>query len=227
MKFLALMKFILMFGAVLFALLFLGSCDTSRVTALDITNSDYLADFRYVLSVDHMGLILRMPKGEAWGTLTINGKTYEECWDNFQIEDYIYYTIDNDFVHDTDTFESVTNYTLSKNGKTYSGRIITPGVPMMQLPAFDINEDYRFEWDADPKPMYFLINIYYLDDTPDEYVQLSGHKRSYTVSKTPWVDQNYFAFIVGMSSLNYKVHSNELLVLKSSGRISNWVRPPE
>lgn len=124
-------------------------------------------------------------------------------------------------------YRDTTDYTLIANGESYSGRIIRPGAHIMNMPEFDLGEDYSFNWTADPQPRYFRLNLHLLDDHPDRCIQLPGRKRSYTVNRSPWVGADWYIFSVVMESISYRDHGQGLLVIQSSGLVQNWVLPPE
>lgn len=205
-----------------------GSCEKDQITGLDLTNNYYLATFRYVLSISGNDATLSCPLGEIPGLLTINGRTFgdEYWWPSSQTAHHVYYEIPNIYGGEY-VYRDTTDYTLIANGASYSGRIIRPGIPVMNMPEFDLGEDYSFSWTADPQPLYFRLNLYFLDEHPDRCIQLDGRKRSYTVDRAPWVGASWYIFNVLLESINYNDHGKDLLVIQSSGSVQNWVQPPE
>lgn len=207
-------------------ILICGGCAKSP-TGLDLTDN-YSAEFAYQLSISHTSALLRCPRGEYPGILTINGRTFGEeyWWPAFEIDDYTYYEYPNIYgapgiIRDT------TDYVLTKGDKTFSGRIMRPGVPIVNLPDLDLDRDYTIRWSADPQPMYFILKVNFMDDNPDKYIQLSGKTRSYKVKKSHWAGQDWYMFSVSLNSTSYRAHGKELLVMQSTGWVSNWVLPPE
>ncbi len=209
-------------------ILLCGSCEKDQITGLDLTSNDYTDAFTYVLSISINDARLRCPLGELPGILTINGRTFGEeyWWLSSQTAHHVYYEYPNIYGGES-VFRDTTDYTLTKDGKTYSGRIIQPGAPIMNMPEFELGEDYSFSWTADPQPLYFRLNLYFLDEHPDRIIQLPGRKRSYTVDRSPWVGADWYIFNVVMESITYNAHAKDLLVIQSSGTVGNWVMPPE
>lgn len=169
---------------------------------------------------------LRCSFGDTPDSLTINDRTFNELWPSFNTEEYVYYEIPWDWAYNF-AYQDTTDYILNKDGNTYSGRIIRPGAPIMNMPQFDIENDYTFSWTATPQPQYFRLNLYFFDDNPDIYTQLAGNKRYYKVNRSYWAGASWYMFNVVMESINYSTHAKDLLVIQSSGTVGNWVMPPE
>lgn len=187
-----------------------------------MTAEDYSKDYRYILSISRTSVDMIMPLGETCDSLYVNGLhlLWPE-WTN-QTDDRITYHFEGGALFSDNTGKS--DYLFTKNGKTYSGSILDPQAPSINIAQLDLNNDYSFSWTASPKPKHYLLNINFLDDTPDIFVQLSGNKRSYNVDKTPWIGQEYYLFNLWMSSINYRLHGKDLIVMKGSGNVGHWVK---
>lgn len=204
--------------------IFTSSCNTKKLTGLDLTATGYSEEFTYVLSVTGTQAMLRKPWGSGQHTLRINGRLFE--WpEPINGELYSYWLYEDIFGQFT-AMEDTVNYELVCGTETFSGTLIQPHVPILTFPAFDESRDYRFTWTSEISPRYYVITVMALDDTPDLVVQIPGNRRSFTIDRDFWEGDEDVFLRVKVTPVNYSTHGNEMLAI-SIFNISSWVYPPE
>jgi hypothetical protein len=164
--------------------IFTSSCNTKKITGLDFTAAGYSEEFTYVLSVTGTQAMLRKPWGSGQHTLRINGRQFD--WpEPINGEPYSYWWYEDIFGQFT-AMEDTVNYELVCGTETFGGTLIQPQVPILTFPAFDESQDYRFTWNSEISPRYYVITVMALDDTPDLVVQIPGNRRSFTIDRDFW-----------------------------------------
>lgn len=208
----------------LILLLLTSSCNTKKITGLDLTAAGYSEEFTYVLSVTGTQAMLRKPWNTGLHSLKINGRLFD--WpEPINGEPYSYWLYEDIFGQFT-AMEDTVNYELVCGTDNISGTIIQPHVPILTFPAFDESRDYRFTWTSEISPRYYVITVMALDDRPDLVVQIPGNRRSFTIDRDFWEGDEDVFLRVKVTPVNYSTHGNEMLAI-SIFNISSWVYPPE
>ncbi len=157
------------------------SCDPTEIVEPDLINFGFTEDYTNTLQIQAHTAYVSLPYGSTLTSLQING---DVLWGpDFVINGDHSVIYQFDTIYSTHNgmgvYRDTTNYVLTLGDAVYSGTLIKPDYPQLQLLALDMQEDYHFTWSTQKSPDNFLLNVGFFGGSPELNVQLSGKKRGY------------------------------------------------
>lgn len=206
----------------------LASCKLTKTVEPYLVNYSFTDDYTGTLQIASNTAYVSLPYTSTLSTLKINGRVLWGPDFVMNAEDCVIYQFDR--IYGTNNgmgvYRDTTNYVLTLGEKIYSGTLINPSVPHLNLPEFDLGNDYHFTWDVTQSPDNFWLNVGFFGGSPEENVQLSSGKRSYSVNNSHWTGQGYAILRITLRAFNYVRHGHDLIVY-SHRDASEIVTPPE
>ena len=206
----------------------LAACDPARIVEPDLINYAFCDDYPYTMQIQSNTAYVSLPYDCTLSSLEINGRVLWGPDFTNNTENSMVYQFNT--IYGTNNgmgvYRDTTNYVLTLGDKIFTGTLINPSVPHLNLPGFDLENDYHFTWDMHRSPDNFWLNVGFFGGSPEQNEQLGRAKRSYSISNMHWAGQSYAILRITLKAFKYVRHGDELIVYSHSDA-SQIVAPPE